>query len=105
MQAPAPGGDPGRAVERSDTSKSTAPEARNPLRRTRSQDFADQQLLAAIEHHGGKLYIMATDWGTWRDKWFITPRRAAEAAFRLAADGVLQIERLPAMVVVTRAGR
>ena len=74
-------------------------------KRTPSQQFAEDQLLAAIEAHEGHVYIMATDWGTWRDKWFITPRRAAEAACRLAADDLVRIRRHPALIRVELVAR
>ena len=78
---------------------------KNHAKRTASQRFAEGQLLAAIEAHDGRVYIMATDWGTWRDKWFISPSRAAEAASRLAEVGIVRITRRPGMIIAARAGQ
>ena len=77
----------------------------NKRKRTPSQQFAEDQLLAAIEANGNRLHIFSDDWN-WRWQWFITPRQAAEAACRLADEGVVTVKRRSgALTVDMEAGR
>ena len=67
MKEPAPGGKPGRAVERSDTSKSTAPDAGNPVHSFAEQleriSAADRQYFE--QHPRSRWRIRPTEPGEW----------------------------------------